>query len=89
LSFVIAILPEAKASLAALERRLQQQIVKRIDALKDDPRPPLSRQLKGTDGLFRIRSGDYRIVYRIQNELLTVLIIRIGHRRDAYRNITG
>lgn len=52
-----------------------------------DHRPQGSRGIRGSGDLFRVRAGDYRIVYRIEGETLVVLIVRIGHRRDVYRNL--
>jgi len=61
---------------------------KRIDAalmlLAENPIPPKAKKLSARDG-YRIRVGDYRIIYEIQNNILVVLIIDIGHRREIYR----
>lgn len=56
-----------------------------IQELAEDPRPPGSLQLSGGDGEFRIRVGDYRIVYDVQDDELVVLVLRVGHRREVYR----
>lgn len=56
-----------------------------IQALAVDPRPPGSLQLGGGDGELRIRVGDYRIVYDVQDDELVVLVLRVGHRREIYR----
>ena len=61
-----------------------KRILKRIESLSDDPRPPGHEKLSDQD-LYRIRQGNYRIVYSIKDELLTVWVIKIGHRRDIYR----
>jgi mRNA interferase RelE/StbE len=61
-----------------------KRIFKRIESLSDDPRPPGHEKLSDQD-LYRIRQGNYRIVYSIKDELLTVWVIKIGHRRDIYR----
>ena len=65
---------------------MQLQIGERIDALKADPRPLGSQKLKGQDNLHRIRSGDYRIIYAIRDDQLLVLVVRIGDRKDIYRD---
>ena len=61
----------------------------RLDAcllgLAKDPLPPGVKKLKNSDWLYRVRVSDYRIVYRIEQKILTVLIVRIGHRREIYR----
>ena len=56
-----------------------------IEDLADDPMPVGCKKLVGSEHTYRIRVGDYRIVYDIQNANLTVFVIRIRHRRDVYR----
>lgn len=61
-------------------------ICESVLALADDPRPDGCKKLKGTkETLYRIRCGDYRVVYTIRDDILLVLVIEIGHRRDIYR----
>lgn len=68
-----------------LPRRDQQRIASRIDALSKNPRPPGNEKLRGEDQLYRVRQGDYRVIYTIKDAELLVLIITIGHRREVYR----
>lgn len=56
-----------------------------MDALAGDPRPKGVKKLFGLDDLYRIRVGEYRVVYQIQDNRLIVLVVRIGHRKDVYR----
>jgi mRNA interferase RelE/StbE len=56
----------------------------KLDALLSDPYPPDAKKLKNGNGRFRIRIGNYRIIYRIEEEQLVILIIKIGHRRNIY-----
>ncbi len=58
-----------------------------IDALATTPRPRGASALQGHPGVLRIRVGDYRIIYQVQDDLLTVLILRVAHRREVYRGI--
>ena len=58
--------------------------MQRLDELGENPRPPGSKKLAGAD-FWRTRVGDYRIVYSIEDQVLMVLVIRIGHRREVYR----
>lgn len=51
--------------------------------LGEDPRPPGARALRGRDG-YRVRVGDYRIIYTIRNDVLVVVVVTVGHRRDVY-----
>lgn len=55
----------------------------------DDPRPPLATLLVGGAGEWRVRTGDYRIIYEIFDQRLVILVIDVGHRRDSYRNHRG
>ena len=59
-----------------------KRIMKRIESLADDPRPSGHEKLSGQDK-YRIRQGNYRIIYSIQDEDLTVWIVKVGHRRDV------
>lgn len=61
-----------------------QRILARIETLRDDPRPPASEKLSG-DEKYRIRQGDYRILYGIDDNTVIVEIVKVGHRRDVYR----
>jgi mRNA interferase RelE/StbE len=60
-------------------------ILKRIQALADDPRPPGCEKLAAQER-YRVRQGVYRILYEIQDHDLVILIVKVGHRRDVYRN---
>lgn len=62
----------------------QLRIVGVIDLLGDNPLPPKALKLRGREG-YRIRVGDYRILYTFDGKVMTVLIIKIGHRKDVYR----
>lgn len=67
-------------------KRDRQRIVKRIQGLKNDPRPPGSQKLSGRDR-YRIRQGQYRIVYGIEKDELIVYVVKVGHRKDVYRGV--
>ena len=74
----------AKELRAIPTKRDRQRIVKRILGLETDPRPPGSQKLSGRER-YRIRQGQYRIVYGIERNELVVYVVKIGHRKDAYR----
>jgi mRNA interferase RelE/StbE len=76
----------AKRQLAFLQMDVRKQIDGKIQALGLDPRPPGHKKIVGHD-LYRIRVGDYRVIYEIRDNVLVVLVIRIGHRREIYRDI--
>jgi len=83
--YEVKIARRAVKSLARLPRREQQRIRAAIDLLADEPRPPGCVALKGEDRAYRVRIGDYRIVYEVHDDRLVVLVVRVGHRRDVYR----
>jgi mRNA interferase RelE/StbE len=86
-TYTVTILPSALGQLAELPRRDQKKIKERIERLGVDPRLPGVKKLKGELDLFRLRSGNYRIIYSIDDFRLIVLVIRIGHRREVYRSL--
>jgi mRNA interferase RelE/StbE len=83
-SYSVLIKPSAAKELEQVPEKPRRLIVKRIQALADTPRPPGSEKLTGEE-LCRIREGDYRVVYSIEDTDLIVLVVRVGHRRDVYR----
>jgi mRNA interferase RelE/StbE len=84
-SYNLEIKASARKDLARLQPAIASRIVEAIEILADEPYPAGSRKLKGFDFRYRIRVGDYRVIYEIRNSILTVYIIRIGHRKDIYR----
>ncbi|MCY3960250.1 MAG: type II toxin-antitoxin system RelE/ParE family toxin [bacterium] len=72
-------------SIAALPRKEEQRIRAAIELLADEPRPPSCVALTGEQSVYRVRVGDYRIVYKVIDTRLMILVIRVGHRRDVYR----
>jgi mRNA interferase RelE/StbE len=64
-----------------------RRIARAVDALGADPRPAGCRPLVGQDGLWRIRAGDYRAIYTIDDDLLVVLAVRVAHRGTAYDHL--
>jgi mRNA interferase RelE/StbE len=83
----VQILPGAARELAALPHDVRQRIDARIQSLADNPRPPGVEKLAGEEGLYRVRAGDFRVVYSIQDDVLLVLVVRIGHRGEVYRSL--
>ncbi len=85
--FRVLIKPSAKKELEAIStKKERQRIVRRIRGLGDDPRPPGCQKLSGYDR-FRVRQGQYRIVYEIRNDELVVVVVKVGNRQDVYRNL--
>ena len=83
-SYSIKIKPSAAKELDALSDTLFARIDRRIIALADNPRPAGCQKLKGYKDQWRIRVGDYRVVYTIDDARLLVEITRVRHRRDVY-----
>lgn len=75
----------AKKDLARLEGQIQDRLRLAFKVLSRNPRPPKSVKLKGRSG-YRVRVGDYRIIYEIFNDKVIILVTRIGHRRQVYKD---
>ena len=87
MTYRIVLTTAARKNLAALPKNVLGRVDARILSLADNPRPSGVAKLKGKKDFWRIRVGDYRVVYRIRDEMLVVVMIRISHRRDVYRNL--
>ena len=81
----VQIKESAVKALNELPSDQQLRIRRKIAALADNPYPPGARKLKGEEIAYRIRVGDYRVVYEVFEGAITVLVLRIGHRKDVYR----
>lgn len=76
---------KALKELRALEKREQRKILERVAKLGTTPRPPGCKKLHDKQALYRIRAGDYRVIYQIRDSQLLVLVVKVGNRRDVYR----
>ncbi len=83
-SYSLLIKPSAAKELEALPIKDRRRISARIEALASEPRPHGCEKLSDQDQ-YRVRQGDYRVVYSVDDETRTVLVVKIGHRRDVYR----
>lgn len=84
--YEVEIAESAEKFLEKIPKKDRLKISEKIDALEQDPMPSGSVKLKGRkEALYRIRSGDYRIVYSIKRDVLIVLLVEIGNRREIYR----
>lgn len=81
----LLIKPSAVKEIERISRKKdRQKVVSRIQALADDPRPPGTEKLAQQDR-YRVRQGGYRIIYAVDDQAKTVLVVKVGHRRDVYR----
>lgn len=84
-SYQIEIKPSASKELGKLPRQIIIRVVAAIKELADNPYPSGVKKLSGFDRTFRIRVGDYRVLYDIYENRLVIEIVRIRHRKDVYR----
>ena len=87
MTYTIEFLKTAEKELAALPQDAQRQIARKIEALRENPRPPGVKLLHATERFYRLRVGDYRVIYLIEGRRLVILVIKIGHRKDVYKNL--
>jgi mRNA interferase RelE/StbE len=81
----IILKPSAERAFLALSKDVQKRIDRRLLALQDTPRPPGIKALAGESGVYRLRVGDYRLLYEVHDDQVLVLVVAIGHRREVYR----
>ncbi len=79
--------PRAAKELSKLDKPVVRRLVNAVDALALEPRPQGARALVGYPGLWRIRVGDYRVVYTIEDDQLVVIALRVAHRSRVYRDL--
>ena len=82
--YALTFRPAALRALRKLDRQIAERIKAATEALQDDPRPPGAKMLTGSHGLWRIRIGDYRVVYTVDDQRRSVRVAAAGHRRDVY-----
>lgn len=75
----------AAHQLDQLDGATRVRVDRKIDELAENARPAGAKKLKGSSELWRVRVGDYRVVYSIHDDVLVILVVKIGHRRDVYR----
>lgn len=79
----VEVRPAALRALRNLDATVRPRIEGAIALLAEDPRPPASRPLRGRPG-YRVRVGDYRIIYTVQDDVLLIVVVTLGHRREVY-----
>lgn len=84
-SWRVELTKSAAKDLRGIDRQWIPRILAVIESLETEPRPVGCRKLVGSEHTYRVRVGDYRVIYEIQDERLIILVVRIRHRRDVYR----
>ena len=84
MTYEVRLAPAAVRQLRKLDPPGRRRVQAAIDLMAEDPRPPGARQLVGGAGEWRVRTGDFRIIYDIRDGELLVLVVKVGHRRDVY-----
>lgn len=84
MSYRIVVRPAALRALRKIHPDDRKRIQGAIALLAQEPRPPGATSLRGRDGI-RVRVGDYRIIYTVQDEVLLVVVVSLGHRKEIYR----
>lgn len=83
--YEVFVLPSAERELGRIPRRDQSRILNCIEALRVQPRPIGMRKLRGQPDAYRLRQGDYRILYRVDDSAWRVFVYAVGNRKDVYR----
>jgi mRNA interferase RelE/StbE len=86
-SYSVVLKPSVEKDLRALPKSAVKRVWAKIGALADDPLPSQSVKLSGAQALFRVRVGDYRIIYGVHHASKVVVVHYVRHRKDAYRSI--
>lgn len=83
--YQVEIVGAAKRQLRKLSKENQRRVLDAIEKLGQNPRPHGYKQLEARENLFRVRVGDYRVIYEIRDAILFVYVLTIAHRREVYR----
>ncbi|MCP9490076.1 MAG: type II toxin-antitoxin system RelE/ParE family toxin [Solirubrobacteraceae bacterium MAG38_C4-C5] len=85
MTYRIVLAPPAARQLRKFDPQVRRRIQAALELLATEPRPPAATRLVGGSGEWRVRTGEYRIIYEIEDDQLLVLVLRVGHRREIYR----
>lgn len=85
MTYRVEVAPAAVRQLRKLTPDARRRVQAAVELLADQPRPNAAKKLVGGDGEWRVRTGDYRIIYEIRDDVLLVLVVAVGHRRDIYQ----
>ena len=85
MAYQVIVKPSAEKVIRKLDRDTRRKVTRLLEALAEEPRPGGVVKLAGDDNLWRVRIGDYRVVYEIHDKRLVILVVKVGHRKDVYR----
>ena len=85
MAYTIQFKPTALRQVEKLSRPIRNRIAAKIEALRDDPFPAGCKKLAALTDAWRVRVGDYRVIYQVHHGILLVLVVTVGHRREVYR----
>jgi mRNA interferase RelE/StbE len=85
MAFEVILKPSAKRTLDGLSKQIKERIIGALDRLAENPRHHGVTKLEAEADLYRVRVGNYRVIYSIEDQQLVVLVLKIGHRREVYR----
>lgn len=88
MTYQVEMSPAAKRQIRKLPQTTQDRILDKLEELAKNPRPPGASILENTDGLYRMRVGDYRVLYQVEDQVLMVLVVRVDHRSVVYRKLS-
>ena len=86
MSYEVQILPKAARQLKASSVEVRQDITLTIQSLANEPRPIGVKKLSGEKDIYRVRVGNYCVLYRIVDKVLVVVVVSVGHRQEVYRD---
>jgi mRNA interferase RelE/StbE len=84
-NYSIRLTTSAEKTLKSIPKKDVQKIVATLQGLAANPRPTGCRKLAGEEATYRVRQGNYRIIYEIEDKVLLILVLKTGHRKDVYR----
>lgn len=87
MKYRIEVKRSAAKALKKIPKPDRRRIGEKIDSLAEEVPNPETTKMKGENPFHRVRVGDYRIIYEIQDDVLIILVVKVGHRKDIYRNL--
>lgn len=85
MTYRVDVSPGAQRDLRKFDPQVRRRVQAAIELLAESPRPPAAKQLVNSGGAWRVRTGDYRLVYEIHDDRILVLVLRVGNRREINR----